>query len=103
VDRELRRLAASGQRFETAISAESWISSYDPGHRISLESEGRTSFVQLDSIRECWQTLETQGAIRRADVLDPGRCSAFMMALFERVEGVRREHRDEPYLVLAQR
>jgi hypothetical protein len=33
-------------------------------------------------------------------VLEPGRRSAFMMALFEQVEGIRQEQRGELYLVL---
>jgi hypothetical protein len=33
-------------------------------------------------------------------VLEPGRRSAFMMALFQLVEGIRQERKGELYLVL---
>jgi hypothetical protein len=33
-------------------------------------------------------------------VLEPGRRSAFMMALFQQVEGIRQERHGELYLVL---
>ena len=56
--------------------------------------------MDVESIRGCWETFERLGRIRRSDVLDPGRCSAFMMALFERIEGIRQEGEDELYLVL---
>jgi hypothetical protein len=101
VERELERLFASGEAFETAISERTRIASYDRGHRIGVESERGLTFVGVDAIQACWATFEERGAIRRADVLEPGRSSALMMALFERVRGVRREERDEAYLVLA--
>ena len=40
-------------------------------------------------IRECWETFERLGRIRRQDVLEPGRCSAFMVALFAQRPGRR--------------
>ena len=43
--------------------------------------------------RGCWETLERLGRIKRSDVLEPGRCSAFMMALFQQVEGIAQEGR----------
>jgi hypothetical protein len=36
-------------------------------------------------------------------VLEPGRRSAFMMALFQQIEGIRQERRGELYLVLKPR
>ena len=100
VDQELRTLADTGETFETELSVTNRVGTYEAGRRISLVNPRGTSFVEIESIRECWTKLEKQGSIRRQDVLEPGRCSAFMMALFGRVRGVRREQRDEPYLVL---
>ena len=37
---------------------------------------------------------------KRSDVLEPGRRSALMMALFQQVEGIRQERHGELYLVL---
>jgi hypothetical protein len=39
-------------------------------------------------VRTCWETFERLGRVRRGDLLEPGRCSAFMFALFAHVEGV---------------
>ena len=100
VETLLAKLAASGEAFSTAISTSSWISRYEPGRRIRLESASESSWVDVESIRGCWDTFERLGRIRRSDVLDPGRCSAFMMALFGQIEGIRQEGDDEPYLVL---
>ena len=100
VEELLGKLAASHETFTTAISPSNWISRYEPGRRIRLESEADSSWVDLENIRGCWETFERLGRIRRSDVLDPGRCSAFMMALFQQVEGVRQEREGELYLVL---
>ncbi len=89
VEALLGKLAASGETFTTAISPANWISRYEPGRRIRLESEADSSWVDVENIRGCWETFERLGRIRRSDVLDPGRCSAFMMALFERNRGHR--------------
>ena len=51
-------------------------------------------------MRGCWETLERLGRIKRSDVLEPGRRSAFMMALFAQVEGIRQDTRGELQLVL---
>jgi hypothetical protein len=59
-----------------------------PGRRIRLETGLDSVWVDVDSIRGCWETFERLGTISRTDVLEPGRRSAFMMALFERVEGI---------------
>jgi hypothetical protein len=100
VEELLAKLAESGETFTTAISASSWISRYERGRRIRLEYGADASWVDVESIRGCWETFERLGRIRRSDVLDPGRCSAFMMALFERAGGIRQERGDELYLVL---
>jgi hypothetical protein len=35
------------------------------------------TILAAESIRECWETFELFDWIRRQEVLDPGRCSAF--------------------------
>ncbi len=65
-----------------------------------LETGLDSVWVDIEDIRGCWETFERLGRICRRDVLEPGRRSAFMMALFQQVEGVRREQRGELYLVL---
>ncbi len=99
VESELRSLAANGDALAVG-EARSRVTGYDVGWRIRVENERGTSWVEIDDIKACWTTFEQQGRIRRRDVLEPGRCSAFMMALFARVPGVRREDLDETYLVL---
>ena len=100
VEALIASLAASGERLATVTSPESWISRYEPGRRFRLETASESSWVDVEDVQGCWETLERLGRIRRSDVLDPGRCSAFMMALFQRVEGIRQEQGDEQYLVL---
>ena len=100
VEKEIRRLAETGDRFDTAVADDNRLMSYEPDRRVALVNTRGTSFVEIASIRECWEKLETKGKIRRRDVLEPGRCSAFMMALFARISGVQVEQRDEEYLIL---
>ena len=54
------------------------------GSRPGIDS----TWIDIENIRGCWETLERLGRIKRSDVLEPGRRSAFMMALFEQVEGI---------------
>ena len=100
VEGVLSLLARTRAVFPTATSDSNWISSYEPGRRIMLETGSRSAWVRIEHVRACWQTFERLGRIRRGDVLEPGRCSAFMMALFEQVAGVRQELGKEPSLVL---
>jgi hypothetical protein len=66
-----------------------------------LHSERGPQWIAVDDVRACWQTCERLRRIRRQDVLDPGRSSAFMVALFGRVSGVVEEIGDtDRYLVL---
>jgi hypothetical protein len=66
-----------------------------------LDFEAGSHWVAVDDIRECWKTFERLGRIRRQDVLEPGRCSAFVMALFARVAGVVERTEPEHLLVLS--
>jgi len=100
VEALLAELAVSGENFATANSDSNWISKYEPGRRLRLETGLDSVWVDIDSIQGCWETLERLGRIRRSDVLEPGRRSAFMMALFQQVEGIQQERRGELYLVL---
>ncbi len=100
VEALLKRLAESGESFTTTSSKSNRISRYEAGRRVRLETDTGESWVEVENIQGCWETLERLGRIKRTDVLDPGRCSTFMMALFRQVEGVCQEQRDELYLTL---
>lgn len=95
VEHLLARLADTRAFFPTATSQSNWISSYEPGKRLRLETDGSAKWVQVEHLKECWETFERLRRIRRVDVLEPGRCSAFVMALFAQVPGVREEGTDE--------
>lgn len=100
VEKVISVLAREKTPFETGTSTSNRITSYERGQRLMLESDSGSAWVDVDCIRECWETFERLGRISRADVLEPGRRSAFMLALFERVSGVEREDAGETYLVL---
>ncbi len=100
VEELLAGLATSGALFATSISPSNWISSYEPGRRLRLENGKRSSWVQVDHLKDCWETFERLGRIRRHDVLEPGRCSAFVMALFGQLAGVDFDPGDADCLVL---
>jgi len=84
----LARLSATGTSFTTVTSEENSISQYEPGGRLLLETGTGTRWVALGDVQTCWETFERLGNIRRSDLLEPGRCSAFMFALFAQVDGV---------------
>jgi hypothetical protein len=101
VEELLARLTQTRMRFATASSAGNWISQYEPRQRLLLENDNGSRWVRADDLRDCWETFERLGRIHRRDVLDPGRCSGFVMALFARVEGVVAEDAgDDEFLVL---
>ncbi|MDQ3889501.1 MAG: hypothetical protein M3312_03000 [Actinomycetota bacterium] len=101
VEQLLATLAETRAFFPTATSRSNWISSYEPGKRLRLETDARWKWIQVEHLKACWDTFERLRRIQRADVLEPGRCSAFVMALFARVPGVREEATDEqPVLLL---
>lgn len=99
VEALLGRLAKSAARFPTALAPENRISTYERGHRVMITSDASSQWVAIADIRECWETFERLGRIRREDVLEPGRCSAFIMALFVQVPGVVERIEDDYYLV----
>ena len=79
----LTRLASSHDDFATYR-----IESYEPGYRIRIAGVASSRWIDVEDIRGCWTTFERLGEIRTADVLEPGRASRFMMALFRQVPGV---------------
>lgn len=101
VEELLDRLAATHAAFPTVGARNARIGAYDRGRRLALDSDTGSQWVAWESIRGCWETFERLGSIRRQDVLDPGRCSAFMLALFAQVPGVvRRTNGERTSLVL---
>jgi hypothetical protein len=100
VDEVLVELAESGATIRVGVRAFR-VAKYDAGARILLETETTSRWVQLADLRECWETFERLGQIGRADVLEPARCSAFVMALFRAVPGVGDPLGDATSLVLA--
>ena len=100
VEALIAHLSATHQTFITATSAENSISQYEPRGRLMLETRTGTRWVSLGDVRACWETFERLGRIRRSDLLEPGRCSAFMFALFAQVDGVV-EETGEGFLVLS--
>jgi hypothetical protein len=100
VEELLTSLTATGAPIPTELTPNTRITSYQRDRRIMLESDAGSKWLDVDSIRECWATFERLGRIRRQDVLEPGRCSAFMFALFGQVPGVAEQIGDDRYLVL---
>lgn len=88
VDRKLAELARSQAWFPTTTGKPNRIVAYDAGRRVLVETETGTNWVQLSWIITHWQTLTALGEIAPADVLRPGRRSAFMFALFRQLPGV---------------
>lgn len=97
------RLCSTGTTFATATSAESSISQYEPGVRLMLESSRGTSWVAIPDVRACWEIFERLGTVSRGDLLEPGRCSAFMFALFAQVDGVESDADADGRLALPRR
>jgi hypothetical protein len=96
----ITRLYATQANFATATSVENSISQYEPDVRLMLQSQRGTRWVAVDDVRGCWQTFERLGNVSRGDLLEPGRCSAFMFALFAQVEGVESDGGDEERLTI---
>ena len=100
VEALLAGLAATHTPFSTVLSDSNKIASYEPGRRLRVEGDLGSNWVEVEDIKACWETFERLGRIRRRDVLEPGRCSALVMALFQQVAGIREENRGETYLLL---
>jgi hypothetical protein len=100
VEDVIERLSESGVGLPTSIGRHTQIASYHRGRRLMLDSGTGSRWIALDDVRECWRTFERLGSIRRQDVLEPGRCSAFMIALFAQVPGVVEEVDPDHRLVL---
>jgi hypothetical protein len=100
VEEVIERLSRTGASLPTSLGRENQIAAYHRGSRLMLGSKTGSRWIPLDDIRECWQTFERLGRIRRHDVLEPGRCSGFMLALFAQVPGVVEQFDPDCELVL---
>jgi len=101
-EKVLDRLARAGATIPITPTSTTTIGGYERGRRVLLQSTNGPLWLAVDSIRECWERFEELGRIRRADVLEPGRCSGFMIALFRQVPGVtEKDVRGNVYLVRA--
>jgi hypothetical protein len=104
VEELIADLAAEHTSFATVLESSNRITGYEPGRRFRVETPtGSSSWIQVEYVKTCWENFERLGRICRRDVLEPGRSSALMMALFERLPGVDEEDGDEQFLVLARR
>jgi hypothetical protein len=102
VEKVLDRLARAGATIPITPMSTTTIGGYERGRRVLLQSSTGPLWLAVDSIRECWERFEELGRIRRSDVLDPGRCSGFMIALFRQVPGVTEQDvRGTVYLLRA--
>jgi hypothetical protein len=88
VEKLLDRLARAGSTIPITPTSSTTIGGYERGRRVLLQSSGGSRWLEVDSIRECWERFEELGRIGRSDLLEPGRCSGFMIALFRQVPGV---------------
>jgi hypothetical protein len=88
VERTLQDLAATNEWFPTATGKPNRIVAFEPGQRVRVETETGTNWVPVAWIKIHWQTLAEKREITRDDLLNPGRRSAFMLALFRQVPGV---------------
>ena len=103
VDGLIARLCATRVSFATATSPENSIAQYERGVRLMHQSDRGSRWVAVDDVRECWTTFERLGSVQRRDLLEPGRCSAFMFALFAQVDGVVHDPGDPARLALSLR
>lgn len=90
-EKVLDRLARAGATIPITPTSTTTIGGYERGRRVLLQSSNSRLWLEVDSIRECWERFEELGRIHRSDVLEPGRCSGFMIALFRQVPGVTEE------------
>jgi hypothetical protein len=88
VEKLLDRLARAGATIPITATSNTTIGGYERGRRVLLQSGHGQLWLAVESIRECWARFEQLGQICRSDMLEPGRCSGFMVALFRQVPGV---------------
>jgi hypothetical protein len=88
VEALLARLASTHGSFAGSHSQAYRIESYAPGWRLRIEGATSSRWIDVEDIRDCWATFERLGEISKKDVLEPGRASTFMMALFGQLPGV---------------
>jgi hypothetical protein len=101
VEAVLDHLARTREALPSLPGTGCHIASYKRGSRLMLHSERGPQWIAVADVRACWQTFEQLRRIRRQDVLEPGRCSAFMVALFAQVPGVVEENGEpDGYLAL---
>jgi hypothetical protein len=99
-EKVLDRLARARATIPITPTSTTTIGGYERGRRVLLQTSNGPRWLAVDSVRECWERFEELGRIRRSDVLEPGRCSGFMIALFRQVPGVTEEDvRGDVYLV----
>jgi hypothetical protein len=101
VEEVLAALSATQARFSGVSGRSYQLERYDPSWRVLAVAEENSRWVEVEDIRGCWETFERLGQIQREDVLDPGRCSSFMMALFEQVPGIERGAEHNASLIFA--
>ena len=87
VEELLAGLASSGDSFASGTSTAYRVESYHPGWRLRITSVNSSRWIDVDDIRSCFETFEKKRTICKADVLEPGRASAFMLALFGQLPG----------------
>jgi hypothetical protein len=103
VDGLIARLCTTRASFATETSVENSIAQYEPGVRLMHQSDHGPRWVAVNDVRECWATFERLGSVNRRDLIEPGRCSAFMFALFAQVDGVELDPADQGRLALTDR
>lgn len=97
----LEALSSTQDSFD-GISGRSFrLDRYHRDWRVLTVAEGNSRWVDVGDIRACWETFERLGRIEREDVLDPGRCSSFMMALFGQLPGIEQAAGGSPSLTFA--
>jgi hypothetical protein len=97
----IERFAASKDSFLTMTGKPNRIVDYQLDRRVLVETETGVNWVQIAWIKTHWETFQRKRRIQREDVLYPGRRSAFMMALFRQVPGVKEQRGRPTYLVLS--
>jgi hypothetical protein len=89
VEQVLAELSETQASFSGLSGRTYQLERYQRNWRVLAVADASSRWVELEDIRSCWDTFERLGRIQREDVLDPGRCSSFMMALFEQVPGIQ--------------